>query len=178
MITTQLQVDLCNQALRALGEKPIALPYDETNPRWLLAQEFYDQVQDEALTQHHWNFAFAVPEDYLAMQRVQTFTRYQREGAYFLADETTLPLTYTTRVEDVSLWPPFFKSFFIAALTAAMAEQITGQQAKHQLWMQIAATRLRRATALDGQEGTPPALQSPDLIVARRTGSRAGWGWR
>jgi len=57
MITTQAQVNHVNQALRSLGEKPIALPYDETNPRWLLAQEFYDQTQDALHVEHFWNFA-------------------------------------------------------------------------------------------------------------------------
>jgi hypothetical protein len=193
MITTQAQVALANQALRSLGEKPIALPYDETNPRWLLAQEFYDQTQDDLLTAHFWNFAtvravltpavgvtpaygwayaFALPSDYLAIQRVQTGVRYQREGAYFLADESTLPLTYTARLMDVTRWPAFFTHAFVAHLTAAFAEQVTGQTQKAQLWLQLADKRLARAKGHDSQEGTPPILQSNDLILARRGGWR------
>ena len=199
MITTQAQVNHVNQALRSLGEKPIALPYDETNPRWLLAQEFYDQTQDALHVEHFWNFAtmrtvlapapgitpaygwgyaFALPTDYLAVQRVQLYTEYQREGAYFLADEPTLPLTYTARIVDVTRWPAYFTAAFIAALTAAFAEQITGQLQKAQLWLQIAEKRLARAKVHDSQEGSPPILQSNDLIIARRGGWRPGTGWR
>jgi len=197
MITTAPQVDLVNQAFRSLGEKPIELPFDETNPRWLLAQQFYDQTQDELLTAHFWNFAtvravlapdplvtpawgfaygFALPADYLAIQRVQTSHAYQREGAVFLSDEPTLPLTYTARITDVTLWPAFFTHAFVAHLTAAFAEQVTGQGQKAQTWLQLADRRLARAKAHDGQEGTPPVLQSNDLIVARRGGGRR-WGW-
>lgn len=193
MITTQAQIDLVNQAFRSLGEKPIALPSDETNPRWLLAEQFYDQTQDELLTAHFWNFAtvravlapaagvtpayewayaFALPPDYLAIQRVQLYSAYQREGAYFLADEPTLPLTYTTRLTDVTRWPAYFTHAFVAHLTAAFAEQVTGQIQKAQFWLQLADKRLARAKAHDSQEGTPPILQSNDLILARRGGWR------
>jgi hypothetical protein len=199
MITTQGQVDCCNQALRALGEKAIALPSDATNPRWLLAQEYYDQVQDTLFASHHWNFAtvravlqpavavtpawgwtraFALPGDYVAVQRVETAVAYQREGQYFLSDEPTLSLTYTRRLTDVTLWPAIFKSAFVAALAAAFAEQITGQQGKLQLWLQLAEARLRRAKTLDGQEGTPPRVQALELIIARHGGWRGpGYRW-
>lgn len=197
-VTLQNQVNLCNQALRSLGEKPVVLPYDLANPRWQLVQEYYDQTQDALLGEHFWNFAttrvvllpevgvtpahtfsyaFAVPPDYVAIQRVQTYTEYQREGQYFLANEPTLPLTYTARISDVAKWPAFFKFAFVAALTAAFAEQITGQLQKAQLWLQLAGQRLARAKLHDGQEGSPPILQSNDLIIARRGGYRPGlWG--
>ena len=188
MITTQAQVDLCNQAFRSLGEKPIVLPADATNPRWNLAQEFYDQVQDGLLSEHFWNFAakrvvlnaevgvtpahtfsyaFLVPADYITIQRVQTFTEYQREGIYFVSNEAPLSLTYTARITDVALWPVFFKGAFIAALTAAFAEQITGQLQKAQTWVQLADRRLARAKVKDSQEGTPPVLDSGILVRAR-----------
>jgi hypothetical protein len=123
-----------------------------------------------------WGFAyrFPVPDDYLAMQRTQDAIRYQREGDYFLSDEPTLPLTYTSTAPDVTRWPTFFVHAFVAALTAAFAEQTTGQQAKHQLWLQLAEGRLKRAKMHDGQEGSAPQIQTPVLIRARH-GAWGGW---
>lgn len=199
MITTQAQVDLCNQAFRSLGEQRIALPPDVSNPRWVLALAFYDQTQDTCLTEHFWNFAttrvvlaraagvtpawgfagaFALPGDYLALQRVQTGIEYQREGTYFVSDEETLPLTYTARIVDVTQWPAYFTQYFVAALTATVAEQTTGQQAKHQLWLQLAESRLKRAKVHDGQEGSAPQVVASALIRARQGGWRSGLGWR
>lgn len=179
MITTTAQVDLCNQALRALGEKPIALPADPTNPRWLLAQQFYDQVQDTLLTEHAWAFAIervsldttattepwgwqfeaALPADYLAAQRTAGSAAFQREGARLLTNEDPLQLTYTARIIDVTRWPPSFTSAFVAALTAAFAEQITGQLDKHKIWYEIAGARLKRAIEINDREGSPIPVQ-------------------
>jgi hypothetical protein len=179
-VTIQAQVDLCNQALRALGEKPIALPFDDTNPRWLLAAQFYDQVQDETLLEHPWAFAtvrtqlttgggspawgwlyaYALPPDYLGMQRTDDSATYQREGAVILTNDNPLYITYTARITDVTKWPAYFVAAFTAALTAAFAEQITGQLDKHKVWFEIAGRRLERAKDLNDREGSPIPAQS------------------
>jgi hypothetical protein len=178
MITNQAQVDLANQALRSLGEKPIALPFDATNPRWLLAQEFYDQVQDTTLLEHGWAFAtvrtsltvssgpvwgwlysYALPADYLGLQRTDQSMVVQREGTQLLGNDQPLPLTYTARVTDVSRWPAYFVSVFVGALTAAFAEQITGQMDKHKIWVELTDQRLKRAITLNDREGSPTSAQ-------------------
>lgn len=48
---------LVNQAFRNLGELPIVSFTDATNPRSLLASQFYITVRDDLLTDHFWNFA-------------------------------------------------------------------------------------------------------------------------
>lgn len=48
---------IVNQAFRNLGEKPIVSFTDTTNPRSLLANEFYVTVRDDLLADHFWNFA-------------------------------------------------------------------------------------------------------------------------
>lgn len=47
---------IVNQAYRQLGEKPITSFTDTTNPRSMLAAEFYPTVRDDLLTDHFWNF--------------------------------------------------------------------------------------------------------------------------
>lgn len=54
-LLTPLQI--VNQAFRNLGELPITSFTDATNPRSLLAAQFYVSVRDDLLTDHFWNFA-------------------------------------------------------------------------------------------------------------------------
>ncbi len=48
---------IVNQAFRHLAEKPITSFTDTTNPRSLLANQFYITVRDDCLVDHFWNFA-------------------------------------------------------------------------------------------------------------------------
>jgi hypothetical protein len=157
-----------------------------------LAERFFEIVYERLMAAHFWNFAtvrtvlqpaagitpaygfgtaFAVPPDYLHIQRVETGIRYQREGDYFVADELTLPLTYTRRVEDVTKWPPHFTEAFVRALTAEFATQVPEAHKLLPSFIQLADQALRRGKMHDGQEGSSPVLRMPDLILARR-------GWR
>src|SRR4030095_659172 len=177
--TTQPQVDLCNQAFRALGELPIVLPFDGTIPRCWLVSQFYDQVQDALMAEHFWAFAtvrttltadlgpvwgwphsFALPPGYVALQRTEDSSIVQREGALLLSHEAPLTLTYTAQPADPTLWPPYFTTAFVAALTATFAEQITGQLDKHKVWLELAKIRLKRAIELDNLEDSPSTAQS------------------
>lgn len=131
----------------------------------------------EAAPAWGYRYRFRLPADYHSMQRTRDSVEYQREGDFFVSDEPTLSLTYTAQQNDVTRWPAYFVHALVAALTAAFAEQITGQQAKHQLWLQLAEARLKRAKMHDGQEGSAPQVISSTLIRARYGGWR-GAGWR
>jgi hypothetical protein len=54
-LLTPLQI--VNQAFRNLGELPITSFTDVTNPRSLLAAQFYVTIRDLLLNEHFWNFA-------------------------------------------------------------------------------------------------------------------------
>ena len=116
-----------------------------------------------------WGFAsrMRVPADMVAMQRTQDSVEYQREGDWFVSNESSLSITYTSSGTDMRHWPAFFVSALVAALTAAFAEQITGQLQKAQTWYQLSERRLARAKVHDGREGTPPVLDSGILVRAR-----------
>jgi len=117
-----------------------------------------------------WGFAYSLtlPGDYLRIQRARDGIVYQREGDYLVANEDTLSITYTQRVEDVTRFPAFFVAALVAAITAKLAEPVTGQRTKQVDWVTMAETKLRRAKLKDAQEGSPAILRASDLADARR----------
>ena len=123
-----------------------------------------------------WGFTYEMdlPTDYLRMQRVDESRLYQREGDVILTDEPSLPITYTAQITDVTRYAPAFVSALVAQLTAEFAGQITDLTPKRDLWLKLAAARLRRAKKDDGQEGSAPQVTASDLIQARR-GGFPGW---
>ena len=64
-----------------------------------------------------WGFSYtmALPSDYLRIQRIDDSAVYQREGDVFLTDETSLPLTYTAQITDVTRYSPGFVQTFVAS---------------------------------------------------------------
>jgi hypothetical protein len=128
-----------------------------------------------------WGFQYALtlPSDYLRMQRIDESRIYQREGDYLLTSEISLPLTYTAQITDVTRYAPGFVQALVATLASEFAGQIADLSPKRDLWLKLAAVRLRKAKKDDGQEGSAPQLEASDLIAARRGGFPRTWPrWR
>lgn len=56
MSSSTTQISICNKALRILGAKTITTLDDETEPARIL-NDVYDEILDEVLSSHPWNFA-------------------------------------------------------------------------------------------------------------------------
>lgn len=123
-----------------------------------------------------WGFGYtmALPADYLRIQRIDDSATYQREGDVFLTDETSLPLTYTAQITDVTRYSPGFVQALVAKLAAEFAGQIADLTPKAESWIKRAHMRLQKAKKDDGQEGSAPVVTANDLIIAR-LGGRPGW---
>ena len=89
-LLTPLQI--VNQAFRNLGELPITSFTDTTNPRSLLAAQFYVTVRDDLLTDHFWNFA---------TKRVVLLPYTEPAGTLTPGAVSGLGVTFTTSITGV-----------------------------------------------------------------------------
>lgn len=92
MPTLLTPLDLVNQAFRAIGEKPITSFTDLTNPRSLLAAQFYVTVRDDLLADHFWNFA---------TKRVVLLPYSEPAGTLTPGAVTGTGITFTTSIVEV-----------------------------------------------------------------------------
>lgn len=92
MANTLRVLDLCNQALRLLGESPVPDLLTPTNVKVLTFNEHYATTRDDLLEAHFWNFATA-----------RATLRAYREPAGSLtpAAVTGVGITFTTSITGV-----------------------------------------------------------------------------
>lgn len=85
-------LDIVNQAFRNLGEKPITSFTDTTNPRSLLAAQFYVTIRDDLLSDAFWNFA---------TKRVVLLPYSEPAGTLTPGAVSGLGVTFTTSITAV-----------------------------------------------------------------------------
>jgi len=163
-------VDICSLALKSIGSKPIQSFTDQSNSAQLLAL-MYPVTRDAVLKSFRWKFAikrqglaltsyqpfqfkqvrlelptgrwaFALPDDYLAMietdqdpspYKIESFvtnTQTNAQQLILLTDNQTIGIRYVSRITNPNLFDPIF----ILALAARIARDIalpeTGDLAK------------------------------------------------
>lgn len=92
MANSLTPLDLVNQALRNLGEKPITSFTDTTNPRSLLAAQFYVTERDDFLEETFWN---------TATKRVVLLPYSEPAGTLTPGAVTGTGITFTTSITGV-----------------------------------------------------------------------------
>jgi hypothetical protein len=92
MANIHTPLDLVNQAFRNLGEKPITSFTDLTNPRSLLAAQFYVTVRDDMQESHFWNFN---------TKRVVLLPYSEPAGTLTPGATTGTGITFTTSITGV-----------------------------------------------------------------------------
>lgn len=182
-------IDICNGALRRLGQQPIA-SLDDPLEAARVARDRYAPMRDMLLQAHSWNFAikraalaaevdpaadgrsaFPLPADCLAVHCASA-AWWSVEGRRILADaRPPLAIAYGARIEDVGLYPPLFIEALSSRLAAELAEPLTqsGSMAEaklreHRLIMAEARTR-------DAQESGLLTFGEGAWAAARRGGA-------
>jgi hypothetical protein len=116
-----------------------------------------------------WGFEYAValPDDCLRVWRIEGNPDYRVVGPYIHVDMEQLNVEFIRQETDTTRFTFQFVQALSTHLAAILAEPITGQNAKAELFMKKYQMLLSRAKSLDGQEGTPEVLESNALIDVR-----------
>lgn len=188
------QLDLCNRALIAVGESPIASLEATAKPAVLL-RALWAPLRDELLRGHPWNFAmgraalpalsaapawdyayaYQLPADCLRVWQVDLSdpaARWKVEGTRIVTDETApLNILYIRSTDEVGNYAADFASALVARIAADLAMPIAQSASLRATLVKEAQALLRTARSMDGQEGQPDRVISDWLIDARLSGS-------
>lgn len=178
-------IDICNGALRRLGQPPIA-SLDDPVETARAAKDRYSIIRDALLQAHPWNFAirraalaadiapapeggsaFALPSDCLAVVSVAA-ARWSVEARRVLADAASpLPIAYIARIADPALYPPLFVEALSSRLAADLAEPLTQSGSLGEAKMREHRLILSEARSRDAQESGPMAAPATGWTFAR-----------
>ena len=198
------EVSICNDALDALGAKPIAsLGENSKNAR--LCNRKYPLTRDYVLTDHIWGFAqtraelatvsgepvwtedlmtviYQKPTDCLKINFVNIESAiYKIEGDKILSNEEGLKIKYTKRETDPMKFFPKFIECLVARLAAEMAYPVTAKRTvMDSLFTIYYKKKLPQAISSESQQGTPTGAAQNDILISRIVGSgplsgRTGW---
>lgn len=183
------KVKICSNAALLVGCTPIAdLTEDSTQARLIL--NLFDNVRDDLLRAHPWNFAikrvtlsplttkpnhgfnyeFNAPSDNLRLLGVDSLhigLGFQFEGRKILSNANTINLRYVFRNEDVSTWSPDFISAVQYELASQIAYPIAKSDSLRQTLEQKAQYKLVIAKSNNAMENPSQRIQSNPLLAAR-----------
>ena len=182
-------VGICSNALLQLGDSPIA-SLTEATDRARLCNNLWPMVRDyilrkgawsctrasvtlapEATTpEFDWGASFLLPGDCMRVlqvgQRGQRI-RHEIRGRRLLCDQASLPIVYQQRITDPVQWDGAMVDAACAEMAARLAYPITQSASMAQLMQQKAATALREAQAISGQDNEPEDWADSPFIEAR-----------
>ena len=188
-MTTLGEVTICSNALQRVGAKPIS-SFDNQTDHARLCKQLWPTIRDSVLRAHPWNCAtrrvilapeieppafdfsyqFLLPGDWLKTTQVGKHRQrieYRSEGRYILANVEALPLVFVYRNEDVSTWSSNLLELAEIYVAASIAYPVTKSTTLRDSIRQEAATALKVAKAVDGQDDPPEEIETGRLIEAR-----------
>lgn len=185
-------IDICNGALRRLGQQPIT-SLDDPLEAARVAKDRYAPTRDMLLQAHSWNFAirraglaaetapaadgrraFPLPTDCLAVLCVSA-AYWSVEGRSILADASPpLAIVYGARIGDPGLYPPLFVEALSSRLAVEMAEPLTQSGSMAEAKMREHRQIMAEARTRDAQESGLMAFGDGAWAIARQGGT----AWR
>lgn len=186
---------ICSMALLELGSRPINSFDEDTEPA-RICSNVYQNVRDEMLRQHPWNFAkkralvspmktppefdfayqFQVPPDFIRAIEVNGLRSetgvglppgYAFENGMILADVNLIRLRYIFRNDQPQEWDSAFIRLMVAAMKRSIAYAITRDQGAVATATQEWALALRAAKQTNGMELPPQQIDGNAFIEAR-----------
>lgn len=181
-------VSICNKALILLGAEPISsLTEDSKEAR--VMNRLYEQVRDELLFNHPWNFAirraelaqvddepeyefdafFEIPDDCLRIvgTNLSSEDPWKVEGQYFYCNSSTVKIKYIARIDSPNEFSVGFgealayKLAHIASYSLAQSSALSDRLAKEYL------VHLRDARSADAQEGSIDKVEANEWLYSR-----------
>jgi hypothetical protein len=187
------ETEICNIALRALREQPIASLTENSEPAQL-CQQFYEQARDDLLERHwhnfamrrqqlaqisqaadfEWEFAFGLPTDpyCLVARKLWADGRFREawvvEGRRLrTCHGNDVWLQYTARVVDVTLYPATFVNALAMSLAETLCYPLSADKALREQIGKRAVDAFRTHKRVDAGTG-----QQPEFLEGAFVGSR------
>ena len=183
--TPSTDIEVAQKAMVLIGLEPLTSFTDQTDEA-LVANTIYEDVVEDCLSQHNWNFAtgqktlarltatpvdrwdaaYALPTSPPVVQVLtvtidgtpQAYDIY--ENAVYINAEVseTVVLNYVFRPE-VRNWPPSFTMWTIFRLSSILALSVTRKGDVAKSYVDLAEQQFRRAKARDSQQVTTQGLR-------------------
>ena len=192
MAVATTDVAVASMALVLIGDDPISA-FDGSTTGAIVAENIYDTVVADILTQHPWRFAvkqtdlshleatpealftdaWQIPTDALMIRRVivsGSDITYEIYGDKIFAnvDETnTVTANYIFRALEQD-WPPYFLFAAQLQLASLFSMSVAGKPDMSQDFETKADFALRKARAIDSQSDTTHNIETTRFIDMRR----------
>ena len=191
--TPATDIEVAQKAMVLIGLEPLTSFTDSTDEA-LVANTIYEDVVEDCLAQHNWNFAtgqkqmsrltdvpvdrwdaaYALPTNPAVIQVLtvtiddtpQTYDIYERNVYINASENDTVVLNYVFRVET-QYWPPAFTMWVIFRLASILALSVTRKGDVASSYTQLAENQFRKAKARDSQQVTTQGLRLSRFHRAR-----------
>jgi hypothetical protein len=187
------KTSICNKALRRLGENPIIDINTDTSRPAALCKSSYDEILEEVLREHNWNFAIVRQElvqdasneplyefayayvlpttpKFISLVDIENNPDFKLEGNRILTDVTSLNIRYVSRVDDPNKYDSLFINAFSLRLAYEIALSLTGDSRSGGLTRVLQEEyilALSKARDLDFQEENKTPLFESEFINSR-----------
>jgi hypothetical protein len=177
------KTSICNKALRKVGESPIMDIDTDTSDAANLCKQSYDEVLEEVLREHNWNFAierqalvqeadnvplyefsysYVLPTKpkFLKLISIENEPDYRIEKNRILTNAENLNIRYVSKVTDPNKYDTMFVNALATRLASEIAFRLTGDSRGQNLTQKLQQEYifiLSRARDIDFQEDNKKA---------------------
>lgn len=190
------ETSICNRALRLLGAERIN-SIDDDNKLARLCRDIFDDMRDECIAKHRWNFSlvrvdlgganstgpawgftysFNLPADFIRLWETDLDDiagggRYRIEGKTLVSDETTVKITYARRVTTAGDFSPGFAETLAYKMAAELAIPILRSVEKARLLREEARNVGAENASIESQQNDVELVEHGLMDAARLQGT-------
>jgi len=185
-------VDISNSAILKVGgtrinsldgrsvEAVVCKEFYERSYKWLLAQYYWgfamrtaDLARAVTPPNHEYEYAYALPQDFIRVQRTFPNTNYKIVGRELHTNESSIAIKYTFRALEEHV-PVYFEQTMMYYLAEQITIPITENQSKADSNYAKYIEHMKRAKSLDAQQHPQDGFDDFPLEDARFGGGMEG----
>jgi hypothetical protein len=184
------RTDICNMALRAVGEQTI-MNLTETSKNAEICNLYFEQVYKDLLRDENWNFAirrvilaettsdptfgysnsFMLPADHIKTIRLTEQTQFKIEGELLLTNSDSASMVYVAYQDDMNkLDAKFVKNLYLALAVEMAYTLVENNTIINGLLPRLEKAELD-ARFVNSSEGTADYIDASDWRDSRIAGS-------
>lgn len=194
------EVEICNRALIQCHAAPISsFRPPEDSEESVACAAVYDQLREEVLRSHPWNFAIALdqlnqvspapefdysfayqlPADCLRVLKMDRATRHRFNviGNLLYTNSPSAKVYYIKNVKDTTLFDSLFITALSTRIAAELAYALSGSSERAEQLARNYDKAIREAKRRDGQEGITDDVTADLFIDSRFSGNNGGYSW-